>query len=79
MDQGLLSNHNESSCVRCITAARYATYGLEKRRLDNPGKATVKVTCWVQSHLSVEAMTALIRQRQMVRLLLKKTMMYSEF
>lgn len=24
----LLSNHTESSCVRCITAARYATYGM---------------------------------------------------
>lgn len=29
----LLSNHTESSCVRCITAARYATYGTEKQKL----------------------------------------------
>lgn len=51
----LLSNHSESSCVRCITAARYATYGMEKSGL-NPGRAPAGVTYSVQSH---GAMTAL--------------------
>lgn len=46
----LLSNHTESSCVRCITAARYATYGIEKSELDNPGRATAGVTYCVQNH-----------------------------
>lgn len=40
----LLSNHTESSCVRCITAARYATYGMEKSELDNPGRKCSKST-----------------------------------
>lgn len=48
----LLSNHTESSCVRCIKAARYATYGTEKSGLYNPGRATAGVTYCVQSHPS---------------------------
>lgn len=48
----LLSNHTESSCVRCIKAACYATYGMEKSGLYNPGRATAGVTYCVQSHPS---------------------------
>lgn len=45
MYRGLLSNHNESSFVRCITAARYATYELEKRRLDYPSYRQGNLLC----------------------------------
>lgn len=43
----LLSNHTESSCVRCITAARYATYGMEKLLIQV--ELTIGVTDCVQS------------------------------
>lgn len=46
----LLSNRPESSCVRCITAARYATYGMEKSEFNNPGRDPAIVTHCVQSH-----------------------------
>lgn len=38
----LRGNHTDSSCVRCIRAGSYATYGMEESEVDNPGKVIPK-------------------------------------